>query len=196
MYICIDCIDCRLYCIVLYSVLYNLFSIFRLRIYITKTVVIYTLNILIYSHLHAFLYHQVPVYLLALLHPCSCVLVGILASWHPEILISSVSCVLVFILASAYPHVLRFPCIWLYPRILTSSCRIPRFVFAFLYPCTHKSSYPQGHVCLLVSLYPHILLSFILASCHLGILRFVRACLYIHIFISSGPLVHVVVHAD
>ena len=111
MYICIDCIDCRLYCIVLYSVLYNLFSIFRLRIYITKTVVIYTLNILIYSHLHAFLYHQVPVYLLALLHP------GILKSLYPQFhacLLSSLhqhipmysgSRVFGCILASSHPHV-------------------------------------------------------------------------------------------
>ena len=93
------------------------------------------------------------------------VLVGILRSLHPRILIYSDSCVFGCILASSHPYVI-FPGLYVFTCILPSShpC-IVRFVRTCWYPCivissdsyvfpfVLASSYPQIHVCFLLSLH-------------------------------------------
>ena len=101
------------------------------------------------------------------------VLVGILASFHPRILIYSDSCVFGCILASSHPYVI-FPGLYVFTCILPSShpCTV-RFVRTCWYPCivissdsyvfpfVLASSYPQIHVCFLLSLHLVIVIFFI-----------------------------------
>ena len=93
------------------------------------------------------------------------VLVCLLASSRPHVLTSWGSCVLACILAFLDPHRLRFLCIWLYPRILKSSCHVPRFVCVCLYPHILTFSYSQVNVCFLVSLHSHIVSFMCLSFC-------------------------------
>ena len=89
------------------------------------------------SHLHAFLYPQVHVYILASLDPhilrfmCTCMYIPIFTS--------SGSCVLVDIHISLHPHILRFMFACWCPGILTSL-------------------YPHVHLYLLASLHPYIVI--------------------------------------
>ena len=92
------------------------------------------------------------------------------------------------ILISSFPHILRFLCSCLYSCILISLCScVLAYILAFSILISSASraltfipasSYAQVRVCLLVTSYPHILLS--LRWCTLG------ACWYPHILISSG----------
>ena len=95
----------------------------------------------------------------------------LLEFWYPHIIISWGSCVFAWILASSHPHILRFLCIWLYLHILTSLFHFPRFMYLCLYSRIlipsgsfviigmPASSYPQIHVCFLLSFHHFILIS-------------------------------------
>ena len=83
------------------------------------------------------------------------------------------------LLASLHPHILRFVCACLYPCILTSSYPHVHKVLA----CTLGSSYP-------LSSYPHVL-TCVLASSHLHIVRLMCVCWYPRTLTSSYPQIYV-----
>ena len=143
-------------------------------------------NLFISSHSHIFIflgscalacilassYLYVRVYLLVSSHPyilissgsyalaCipassySQVRVCLLVSFHPHILISSGSYVLASILASLHPHILRLMCACLYSCIFRSS--YPQAHVWLLVSLHLTSSYPQVYVCLLVCSHPQV----------------------------------------
>ena len=106
----------------------------------------------------------------------ACLYTCILASSHPHTLRFIRACWYPCILAPSHLHILRFMCIWLYPHVLTSLCHYTQ-VCVYLFVSSHPhilitsgsyvlvgilaSSYPQIHVCFLLSLHPLILISFL-----------------------------------
>ena len=111
------------------------------------------------SHLHAFLYPQVHVYLLLFL--------------HPHILIPLDWCVLVDIRTSVHHHILRFMCACLHPGIFKSLCHD-------VHACLHASVHPHiliySDSCIfgcILTCFCHIpslfLFTCILASSHLAL---------------------------
>ena len=114
------------------------------------------------------------------------------ACWQPHILASTYSKVHVCLLASLHPDIL----IYSVPLYLVVSLH-PYVIFPGLYvfACILASSHLHTHPCILIFSVSCVFL-FILASSDLHMLRFVCACLYPCILISSGPQVHVIVYAD
>ena len=114
------------------------------------------------SHLDAFLYPQVHVYILASLH-----------------LISSGSCVLAFILASSHPHTFGLMCACWHPHIRASS-----------YSKVHVCLFASRHLQILMS-WCSCMLACIRASSHPHILRFLYIWLYPHMLLSYSQFVFV-----
>ena len=86
----------------------------------------------------------------------SCILRFMSISQHPCILVHPGSCVLVGILALSHPYILRFMCACFHPCILASYAQVPLYLVVSLH--RHIMLYYQVCVCLLVSSHLHILI--------------------------------------